>query len=574
MPIDSTAVATKSGIEGSVSLTSIPLNTPQPVEPKQTSSPPIVADYNLGDTTITQSIFPEESRFRNMPVRLNGIIGVPSGVGAPYPIVIILHGNHPGCPIPEGDMVDRWPCDPKVEQPNFRGFEYLVRSLAAHGYLALSINVNAENTLGFGEPEPIKRLEQIVNLHIQALAKATRGEQNKFGVELNGQADMSRLAFVGHSQGGEGAYLLTQTEALDASDAYSRHGYGPVYGLLLVAPSANFVGAVEAQVPFAVILPACDRDVFQQEGQHFYEITRLSPQQTTWASSIWLEHANHNYFNEILSDEAVTRLGRPDCNPLMTPNVQQNFLSEYAIDFLRAIFDQDTGAMTRLGMDFQTQMPDQLYGQPARIAALAPRSDRQLLLLPSNASELDTNLAGGSVTAEGLILTYCEEGYYVPAMKPGSEPCKRVNLVVPGNPAMLVVSWSQKGEALHFELPEKSDLRQFLSISLRAAVDPLSTLNKADTYQAFTIVLVDKLGNTASVQTRVDEPALQFPIGNREENDTFDGGFFTGRVPLTSIRMQLSDFTGVDLSAIREITLLFDQSSSGSLFISDFELVR
>jgi len=44
-----------------------------------------VVEYNLGETTITQSMFPEESHFRNMPVRLNGIIAVPSEKEATYP---------------------------------------------------------------------------------------------------------------------------------------------------------------------------------------------------------------------------------------------------------------------------------------------------------------------------------------------------------------------------------------------------------------------------------------------------------------------------------------------------------
>ena len=73
--------------------------------------------------------------------------------------MLILHGTHPGCPeIDHG--VDRWPCDPAVEQPNYRGFAYLVSELAAQGYVALSININAENTFGFGEPVPGERLRQ------------------------------------------------------------------------------------------------------------------------------------------------------------------------------------------------------------------------------------------------------------------------------------------------------------------------------------------------------------------------------------------------------------------------------
>jgi hypothetical protein len=554
--------------------------TPETVEPEQTNvapeavSPPVAVEYNLGETTITQSMFAEDSRFRNMPVRLNGIIAAPNGEKTPSPVVFILHGNHPGCPVPEGDMVDRWPCDPEVERNNYTGFEYLVQQLAAQGYVALSININAEYTFGFGEPVPFERLEQIIDLHVEALVAASRGEANKFGVELEGRVDMRRVAFIGHSQGGEGAYWLIHQSGLDLPDAFTNVGYGPVYGLLMIAPSANWAGAGGARLPLAIILPACDSDVINQEGQLYYEISRLDPPESSWVSSIWLERANHNYFNETLSDERLTRRGRPDCEPLLQPEKQRDFLSEYTTDFLAQVFNQEPDIMPRLGMDFQTLAPDELYGLPARVAALAPGMDRLPLLVPASAAELETNLAGGSITAEGVTTFYCEAGYYTPMVKPGSEPCKRVNLVIPGNPAMFVASWSQNDAALRFSLPEGRDLSQFSTISLRAALDPLSPLNVAGSYQAFTVQLVDQQGNTASVRTRVDEPALRFPQGLVEDNDPFEGGLFTGRVPLTSIRMPLSDFVGVDLTAIQEVTLLFDQTPGGSLFFGDIEFVR
>ncbi len=275
-----------------------------------------------------------------------------------------------------------------------------------------------------------------------------------------------------------------------------------------------------------------------------------------------------------LSDESVSCPGRPDCKPLLQPETQRDFLSDYTLDFLTKIFSQESEVAARLGMDFQAQSPDELFGLPARVAALAPGPDRLPILVPASEAELETNLASGSVTAEGVTTFYCEEGYYTPTVKPGSEPCKRVNLVIPGNPAMVVVSWSQPGGELRFSLPDESDISQFTAVSLRAAIDPLSALNKAGAYQAFSIQVVDMQGNTATVRTRVDEPALRFPDGDEEENDTFEGGMFTGRVPLTSIRILLRDFSGVDLSAIQEIALLFDQSPSGSFFMSDLELVR
>jgi len=381
----------------------MPVATPSPeaaeTSPAATATEsanlPVAVEYNLGETTITQSMFAEDSRFRNMPVRLNGIIAAPNEDDAPHPVVVILHGNHPGCPITEGDMLDRWPCDPEVERPNYRGFEYLVRQLAAHGYVALSININAEYTFGFGEPVPIERLGQLVDLHLEALSAATSGGLNKFGVELEGKADMSRLAFIGHSQGGEGAYWLIQQAGWDLPDASTRLGYGPVYGLLMVAPAVNWSGAGGARLPLAVILPACDNDIINQEGQIYYEITRLDPEHGSWASSIWLERANHNYFNETLSDEAVARPGRPDCKPLLQPETQRSFLSDYAITFFAQIFNQESDAMKHLGMESQTQTSDELFGLPVRIAALAPRPDRLPMLVPVSDTELETNRWAG-----------------------------------------------------------------------------------------------------------------------------------------------------------------------------------
>ncbi len=548
---------------------------------------PAAVEYNLGETTIEQSIFPEDSRFRHMPVRLNGIIAAPDGGPArlpeygngPYPVVLILHGNHPGCPIPQGDMVDRWPCSADVERPNYRGFEYLARELAGRGYVALSININAENTWGFGETYPGERLQQIVDDHLKALARANAGGENLFGVDLNGRVDLRRLAIFGHSRGGEGAYWLAQDSLMGTPESYEKLGYGPIAGMLLIASPVIQGGAEGARVPFATILPACDSDVTHQEGQIFYEITRLDPAQEQWASSVWLENANHNYFNETLNDEALARTGRPDCQTILAPEKQREFLVRYAADFLTRIFSQDAKALQaatgQMGLNAKSLAPAELYGLSARVSSLATRADRLPLFMPAAESELHTNLAGGEVVAEGVAAHFCEEGYYSPAMLPGSEPCKRVNIVIPGNPALAVVSWTESGQALRFKLPQGSgDLSGYAAVSLRAALDPLSKLNKAGDYQSFSIQLTDGAGKTATLRTRPDEPALVFPAGYTEEDSFFEGGLFSGRVPMTTIRAPLGDFSGVDLQDIRELALVFDQTPSGSLFISDVELAR
>jgi dienelactone hydrolase len=566
--------ATEPGITMTVAPTPELPATQTSAADSQAVSLPDVVEYNLGDTTITQSMFTEDSRFRNMPVRLNGLIAVPTTGEGPFPVVVILHGTHPGCP--EIDHVDRWPCDPADERPNYRGFAYLAEHLAAQGYVALSMNINAENTFGFGEPVAGERLKQIVDLQLRALATAAAGGENKFGVDLNGKADVRRLALIGHSRGGENALMVAQDAQLGASGT---DGYGPVAGVLQIAPSPGFVDPLKGSpVPVGIILPMCDGDVIQQEGQKLYEGARLAPGQQDWVTSAFLERANHNYFNSTLGDDPFGRRGRLDCEPRLEAQTQQEFLNAYAVDFLAALFGSDStakAAKARLAIDPSAPSPSELYGLPARVAVLPSAGERTVIFTPATADEFKTNRLGGTVLAQDVTLFFCEAGYYTPFTRPGTEPCRRVNVIVPGDPALAVVSWEKPGAALRFEIPQgQGDLSQAAAISLRAAIDPISALNPAGKGQAFTVLLTDGTGKTAAVHTRSDEPALQFPIGEVETDQGIEGGLFSGRVPLTTIRLPVQDFKGIDLSDIREMALVFDQTPSGSLFMGDVEVVR
>ena len=163
----------------------------------------------------------------------------------------------------------------------------------------------------------------------------------------------------------------------------------------------------------------------------------------------------------------------------------------------------------------------------------------------------------------------------MPAMLPGSEPCRRNYVTIPGQPSHAVVSWDKPGAALRFAVPtDAGDLSGYTTLSLRAAVDPASPRNAAGSPQAFSVQLTDRAGNRAAVQTRPGEPALGFPPGTMQVDSVMPTGFFTGIVPLTTIRLALSDFAGVDLANIGEIALVFDRTPSGTLFMGDLEWVR
>ena len=405
---------------------------------------------------------------------------------------------------------------------------------------------------------------------MNALVAASEDGANDFGVPLAGQIDKSRLALMGHSRGGDAAYTYAHSDTSAYGDA--------VDGLLLFAPALFAADtSLGTRVPLSIILPACDGDLIDQEGQHFYEAARMAPEQAAWVTSAWLERANHNQFNTILGSDPFGHERRLDCDPLLEGDVQRDFLVNYTEDFLTTLFSHDPAqiraAMLRLGTDVHVPAPAELYGLPGHVAALSEARNRLPIFVPSSADELTTHRLGSPVLADQLTTHFCPEGFYTPTMLPGSEPCRRTSVTVPGQPALAVVDWSSPEAALRFPLPsDNGDLRFMDALSLRAALDPLSASNEPGVTPRFTIQLTDAGGATAAVTTRADEPALRFPSGVVVEEDP--NRFFTGPAPLMTIRVPLRDFQGVDLTAITEIALHFDRTPTGTIFLGDLSLER
>jgi hypothetical protein len=562
-----------------------PVASPAPLEPEAATPAPIgalgqdlelvpgVIDYNLGDATITQDRFPADSNFRNMPIRLEGILALPDNAAQPAPVVMIVHGNHAGCPTdPDRHGVDPWPCARDVEQLNYRGFDYLARALADQGYIVLAPNVNGEYTLGFGEGDPSERIGQIIPLHLNALREASEGGANAFGVDLTGRADMGRLAFIGHSQGGEYSTALTRTQGWDSPYSLIDNGFGPVDGILMVAPANNFVGTTESVVPLVSLLPQCDGDVVLLDGQNFYESVRADPGFESWAGTVLMERANHNGFNRILRADNSRNAG---CETIVPAADQQAFLAAYAADFLAALWSappERVEALARLDMAGAAPAAATLYGQAVRPVSLV--TNRRPLLLAIDEAEVEEALSTGRLVVDGVEAVFCPAGFFTAFDNPLAETCRRTNLTQPGNPAQLRVDWTGPG-ALRLTLPPaEQNVSAYSALRLRAALDPLSELNTPGEPQSFSVVLTDTKGGSASVVVPATDPALQFPPGVREDVDFLEAGLFRGLLHMSDIRLPLDTLTGVDLTSLATVGLVFDQTGSGTLMLADLEFVR
>ncbi len=519
---------------------------------------PQAIEFDLGEVSLIQPQYPQDNKFYTMPLRLTGLLAVPEGTG-PFPVVVVIHGRHGACPKVEGqDLLEQWPCE--NEQPNYQGFDYLASALAARGYLAMSINVNAAYTNGWGEDTSgATRFPQIVDLYLVSLAAANADQDVGFGVPLAGKADLAKIAFVAHSQSGELATKVIEARAPNTSPESIAQGFGPISSVLYLAPVYGAEAEAAPAVPLSVILPACDNDLGDLAGQKYYEAARLSPDRPSFAASVYLEGANHNFFNRILPDEAKdSKRAGCEAKNRLSADEQRAFLAQYTPDFMDAAFGVKPYPEAA-GLDPLLAAPDRLYGYHVLTSLSLPSAQRRIVLLPTETNRFQNNFGGDNQISGPLDVAYCET----------NRPCLTWD-VQPGQPDQLRLSWTGPQAVFSTTLPyEAQNLSQFEMLHLRALVDPTAFLNAPQLPQSFSVIVHDTAGDSATVKVLAKTPALTYQLGAPDTK--FYG--WNGLAPMSSIRIPLSDFDGVDLSRVASIALALDGQPTGSILIADLEFL-
>lgn len=242
---------------------------------------PVVSDdYTLPPLTVRG--LPE-------PVEMVGHVVEPAPEAAtgPRPLVLLLHGRHGVCYLPgdEAAWTETWPCQaPFEEVPSHLGYDYLQRVLASQGYATVSVRVNGINMQDEQAPDggAGARAEAVV-AHLEHWATVAAAHQ----------LDLRRVVLVGHSRGGEGVARAAIRIPLTAPYR--------IVGQVLVAPS-DFGWQTSPYVPSVTLLPFCDGDLSDLQGQRFTDTARdLTRDDTSFKSSVLVMGANHNYFNTVWS---------------------------------------------------------------------------------------------------------------------------------------------------------------------------------------------------------------------------------------------------------------------------------
>lgn len=239
------------------------------------------------------------------PSEVRGLVVGPKDTTGSRPLVLFLHGRHPSCyrvgATEEEDEANRdtWPCpDGWNEIPSYRGYRQIQEVLASRGYVTVSVSANGIGAQDMAVIDGGTAARAFLLRH--HLDEWTRwasgaGERSTAPEIVRGVApvDPGRVLLVGHSRGGEGV----NRAALDSSTTESVDWR--VRGVVHIAPT-SFGKNPAPGVPTVVILPSCDGDIFDLQGQEYVDAARdivPAPGDPALRSSVLLLGANHNYFN-------------------------------------------------------------------------------------------------------------------------------------------------------------------------------------------------------------------------------------------------------------------------------------
>ncbi|MFC9927641.1 hypothetical protein [Streptomyces sp. NPDC127190] len=235
------------------------------------------------------------------PVEMRAVVVAPVGASGKRPLALFLHGRHYTC-YKGGHITGDWPCAAGTKPvPSHRGYLRDQRLLASQGYVTVSISANGINGQDdTAEDGGAEARSALVRMHLARWADwSDHPASAPAVVQKAPRADLSRVLLVGHSRGGEGV----NRAALDSlyPPPADQDGYrGPVRwtirGTVLIGPTAFGQNPV-ADVPSMTILPGCDGDVSDLQGEVYVDGTRGVSTGGALHSAVYVIGADHNFFN-------------------------------------------------------------------------------------------------------------------------------------------------------------------------------------------------------------------------------------------------------------------------------------
>jgi hypothetical protein len=507
--------------------------------------------YNLGDQVFQPSDI-------GAKVELAAQVHYPADLeNGPYPLAVFLHGNHGTCFKRRPNRSDfRWPCRNGWKPiPSMRGYGYIARPLASHGFIVVSISANGVNALGSRLADTAMRQRgELIDEHLRRWKRWSTVGDGPFDGAFVGAVDMTRIGTMGHSRGGEGVvwHKVVDDERPDP--------FG-IDAVLALAP-VDFTRMTINEVPFATMLPTCDGDVSDLQGVHFFDDSRYNlPGDPGPKHVVTAFGANHNFFNTVWSPKSHFPGSFDDgefalCGKRMSENRQVRIGAAYIVGFFRRYLADDLSADS---MWTGATTPGFTSKEQVLVDYLAPDTPthRRDLFRYTEPNDLRQNAQGGIVEPAGLgRYGWCKNTFKSPCFPGGSS---RFDIHRPGL-SQGILGWDDHDAVLGTRLPEGTrDVSGFDALQFRTVVPPGYSSNRGLRFQDLAVELVDGNGDTARVAaSTVGNGALAVPGRN-----------FFGHLIFHQVRFPLERFEDVDLTDIRQVQFLFTRTLEGVIHVTD-----
>jgi hypothetical protein len=290
------------------------------------------------------------------------------------------------------------------------------------------------------------------------------------------------------------------------------------------------------------------------EGAWYYDDTRNDSSDDAPRSLLLVMGANHNAYNTVwTSDDASYLTSDPYCSPhaptRLSPEAERATGLALVPSFFRLYLGNETGL--RPLFTGEATLGD---GSLLHVAYTPGAASRQVLYEAGK----DAGPRADGFDQAALCGPYDGASpplFLLPRSPPNRPPCARsVDRAV-----QLNVSWSRPA-TLSFD--REIDASRFSVLSFRAAVLPKDARNPPSG-QDLRVALTDAAGRTASVDLdRVSGPLF---VETADQH---------AQAVLTSVRVPLADFRGIDLARVARVQLVFDRTPAGAVTLTDVELQR
>ncbi|MFP2927086.1 hypothetical protein ACLESO_18170 [Pyxidicoccus sp. 3LG] len=481
--------------------------------------PYTMGPYAIGqDSYSTDNYFPTLGAASNVDLR--AVVRYPAtvaGVGTPvaagtHPVFIMQHGNHRIC---YNAGQNHATCTNRV--PNHMGYMRLLDNLASHGIIAISIDAY---DLSGSVPQWIPERGTLILRHLELWSHMNTPATfptypDYFAGRFAGKLDMTKIHVSGHSRGGEAsvaAYMLNTTFNIGSVSSIA-----PVDGQSYTLPSA---------VPYFVILPAADGDVWPLHGARIYDRALGTK------SSIDVYGANHNFFNTVwAADNDDSPATRQD---FITATNQQRIGEAYLAAFARLHLKNEV-----------------VYGDIFRGRLVYP-SYAGFKIYPTHHENTHSRLSSGS--AADFVGT-------------GAITLANVANPAPHQTQAVRVGWTAGTATATRTVPlAQRDTTGYEVVAFRVA-QTTSASNPATGTQDFRVELTGGGITRGTYAAKFDTIPKPYP----HPYGVFHTVMTSVRVPLHSFIMNSS---GLPLNNVDTVRFIFNSPTSGEVYVDDLEFSR